>query len=188
MRTLHRAVLTAVTLTATATALLAACGTATAAAVPRPFVYANPNPTGNGSQITVAGGNFCTDPACSPVTVTVAQQQVATDVPVKADGAFGVDFRVDQPPGDYQVTATQHTPAGDKFARTVLHIPPMDFPPSATSGVGTGSHARAADGGRAGTGSGWIWFAVTGGLLLLALGAGAARWRARGRRSAAVGD
>lgn len=219
MRTLLRALLAAVALTGMVTALVVTGGAAAALAAAPPTVYAVPNPSGPGDQVTLVGLNFCADPACSPVTVTAAGRQVATGVKVGSDGRFSADFRLSQPPGDYQVTASQQTPTGDQSAATRLRIAPVDRPPSTASGGGAGSGTRPAGGGATapgtprggattapagasaagstagqpraadpaggGRGSGWVWFAVAAGVLLLAAGGGTALWRAR--RSGAAG-
>jgi hypothetical protein len=101
-----------------------------------PVLDVEPNPL-TGTQVTAYGQNFCTDPACSPVTITLGARVVASDVPVGSDGRFQVAFDVTEPAGLYVVSATQTAADSHKIqADASFSVPTTDHnvsPPVSTA-------------------------------------------------------
>jgi hypothetical protein len=116
--------------------LIGAAGLNTALAQPNPVLDVEPNPL-TGTQATAYGQNFCTDPACSSVTITLGSRTVASDVSVGSGGRFQAAFDVTEPAGLYVVSATQTAADGHAIrAEASLSVPTTDHnvsPPVTTA-------------------------------------------------------
>ena len=99
---------------------------ASASSAQVPVLELEPNPV-FGDQVTATGKNFCGDPGCSAVTVTIEERVAATDVPVSPQGTFEVTLAVIEPAGMYLVTAEQTSATGIRLiAEASLSVPTRD--------------------------------------------------------------
>jgi len=109
---------------------------ASAPAAEVPVLDLEPNPV-LGGQVTAIGKNFCGDPGCSAVTISIETRVTAANVPVAPQGTFEVTFDVTESAGMYLVTAEQTSASGTRLsAEASLSVPTRDnaiSPPVITS-------------------------------------------------------
>jgi hypothetical protein len=111
-----------------------------------PVVQISPPSGPPGTIIKVTGSGFCAAP-CEPVHIFVGPAPVGDDVPITADGRFGVEVQVPEGirQGEQPVVAVQHdTNGADLLGRTVFMVtlaPPTRVQPP----VGPSSGPEPAD-------------------------------------------
>ena len=78
-----------------------------------------------GEQVTAYGSNFCSDPGCSPVTLSVAGHQVAGEIQVSATGTFTEPVTINEFIGRYELTASQSGANGSELQASVPFVVPV---------------------------------------------------------------
>jgi uncharacterized repeat protein (TIGR01451 family) len=76
--------------------------------ITEPYIQFVPNPVAVGEEVYIYGRNFCGDPACSDITITVNGMVMESDITISENGYFETSFNANLPPAfGYLVVVTQ---------------------------------------------------------------------------------
>jgi hypothetical protein len=112
--------------------------TTTAGATSAPLLFFSPQVAGSGDAVSAYGRSFCGAAGCSSVTITLGRTVLARNIQVQSNGEFGATIHVVQPPGLYNIVASQRA-ADDTLLKATagLRIVPTSgdttAPPIATT-------------------------------------------------------
>jgi hypothetical protein len=122
-----------------AASLIVGLGVASVAGAATPGFVLDPTQGAPFTQVSFSGTNFCATAECGSVSVTIADQTVATDIDVAPDGSFQGQFEVPSIPAGWQRVVARQTLSGISITALFFvspNVAPASGPPlpSVTAG------------------------------------------------------